>query len=192
VEYKAKSSMINLLPPSYKEELQGEEHFRLVLILGMLIVIFFVCLSLALLAIRVYLSGEIEVQQILVESQSQDDRTSRVEQVQKLNGDIAEVSSFYENKVLISDVILRISDVLPESVYITSLSYTPVFNSKSGKADEKPSKVKIALTGFAPRTEDLLQIRTSLEQDPLFGNFHFPPSNWIRATNIDFSFDFEL
>ena len=109
-----------------------------------------------------------------------------------LNRDIAEVSSFYENKVLISNVILRISDVLPESVYITSLSYTPIFNSKSSRVDEKPSKVKIALTGFSPRTEDLLQIRTSLEKDPLFGNFHFPPSNWINATNINFSFDFEL
>ena len=184
--------MINLLPPSYKEELQGEEQFRLVLILGMLIVIFFVCLSLALLSIRVYLSGEIQAQQILVESQSKDDRSSRVDQVRDLNRDIAEASSFYENKVLISNVILRISDVLPESVYITSLSYTPIFNSKSSRVDEKPSKVKIALTGFSPRTEDLLQIRTSLEKDPLFGNFHFPPSNWINATNINFSFDFEL
>ena len=182
MEYKAKSYMINLLPPSYTEELRGEEHFRLVLILGMLIVVFFVCLSLALLAIRVYLAGEIEVQQILVESQSQDDRRARVDQIRDLNGDIKEVSSFYKNKMLLSDAILRISDALPESVYITSLSYTPVSNSK----------VKIALTGFAPRTEDLLQIRTGLEQDPLFGNFHFPPSNWIRATNINFSFDFEL
>ena len=73
--------MINLLPPSYKEELRREEQFRFVLILGMLTVIFFVCLSLALLSIRAYLSGEIEAQQILVKSQSQDDRSSRVDQV---------------------------------------------------------------------------------------------------------------
>jgi len=192
VEHKAESYMINLLPPSYKEELRGEERFRLVLILGMLIVIFFVCLSLALLAIRVYLSGEIEVQQILVESQSQDDRRARADQIRDLNKDIVGVSSFYKNKMLLSDVVLRISDVMPESVYITSLSYTPVSNSKRSQAEEKSAKIKIALTGFAPQTEDLLQIRTSLEKDPLFGNFHFPPSNWIRATNINFSFDFEL
>jgi len=183
--------MINLLPPSYKEELRGEEHFRLVLILGMLIVVFFICLSLALLAIRVYLAGEIEVQQILVESQSQDDRRTRVDEIRNLNKDIVGVASFYKNKMLLSDVILRISAALPESVYITSLSYIPVSSSKpSGGA--KSSEVKIALQGFAPRTEDLLQIRTSLEQDPLFGNFNFPPSNWIRATNINFAFDFEL
>lgn len=193
MEYKVKSYMINLLPPSYKEELRGEEHFRLVLILGMLIVVFCICLSLALLAIRVYLAGEIEVQQILVESQQgQNDWKARADQVRDLNRDIAAAASFYENKMLLSDVILRISDVLPESVYITSLSYTPVSSSKAGKVGGKSSEVKIALRGFAPRTEDLLQIRTSLEQDPLFGNFHFPPSNWIRATDINFSFDFEL
>ena len=184
--------MINLLPPSYEEELRKEEYFRLVLILGMLIVVFFICLSVALLAIRVYLSGEIEVQQILVESQSQDDRRARVDQIRDMNGDIKEVSSFYKNKMLLSDAILRNSDALPESVYITSLRYTPVSNSNQSKVGGKPAEVKIVLTGFAPQTEDLLQIRTSLEKDPLFGNFHFPPSNWIRATNINFSFDFEL
>lgn len=180
--------MINLLPPSYKEELRGEEQFRLVFILGILAVIFFVCLSLALLAIRVYLSGEIQAQQIFVESQRIDEQELRAEQMRELNGDIAEAESFYKSGVLISDVILRISDALPESVYITSLKYTPISNAS--KAGEKTAQ--IALTGFAPRTEDLLQIRESLEQDPLFRNVHFPPANWIRATNIDFSFDFEL
>ena len=169
--------MINLLPPHRKEELRREEQFRLVLILGMLLVTFFICLSLLLLSIRVYVSGEIQSQQILAEAQEKEGGEARVEQIHTLNTDIKGVSSFLASRVALSDIITRISGALPESVYLTSLSYT---------------NEKIALAGFAPQTEDLLSLRANLEQDSLFGNFHFPQSNWIQATNIDFSFDFEI
>ena len=169
--------MINLLPPSHKEELRGEEQFRLVLILGMLLMTFFICLSLSLLSIRVYVSGEIQAQQILAESQGKEGGESSLEQIHTLNKDIKGVSSFLASRVTLSDIIARISSALPESVYITSLSYT---------------NAKIALAGFAPQTEDLLLLRANLGQESLFGNFRFPPSNWIKAANIDFSFDFEI
>lgn len=174
--------MINLLPPYHREELRGEERFRLVLIVGILCMVFFICLSLLLLSIRVYVSGEIEAQQILAESQKQEGGELRVQQIRELNSDIGGVSAFYATQQTLSGIIARISNALPENVYITSLSYAPI----------APSKAKIALTGFAPQTEDLLQIRTSLQADSLFQNFRFPPSNWVRATNINFSFDFEL
>lgn len=173
--------MINLLPPSHKEELRGQEQFRLVLILGMLLMTFFICLSLSLLSIRVYVSGEIQAQQIFAAVQKKEGGESRLQQIHTLNKDIAGVSSFLASRVTLSDIIARISNALPENAYLTSLSYTPI-----------SSGAKIALQGFAPQTEDLLLLRTNLEQDPLFGNFHFPPSNWIQATNIDFSFDFEI
>ena len=173
--------MINLLPPSHKEELRREEQFRLALILGMLLMAFFICLSLSLLSIRVYVSGEIRAQEILAEAQEKEGGESQVEQIHALNTDIAGVSSFLAGRVVLSDIAARISSALPEGAYITFLSYTPV-----------SPKAKIVLTGFAPQTEDLLLLRTNLEQNSLFGNFHFPPSNWIRATNINFSFDFEI
>ena len=173
--------MINLLPPSHKEELRGEEQFRLVLILGMLLMTFFICLSLLLFSIRVYVAGEIQAQQILAEVQKKEGGESSLEQIHALNKDIAGVSSFLASRVTLSDIVEKISSALPQSVYLTSLNYTPL-----------SSGAKIALQGFAPQTEDLLLFRTNLEQDPLFGNFHFPPSNWNIATNIDFSFDFEI
>lgn len=177
--------MINLLPPYYKEELRREERFRLVLILGMLFMAFFICLSLLLLSIRMYVSGEIQVQKIVMESQRQEGEELRIEQIRQLNSEITGVSSFYAKRISLSDIIARISTALPENAHLTSFSYTPVSQSTNAKA-------KIALAGFALTTEDLLQIRTNLEQDSLFRNFRFPPSNWVRATNIDFSFDFEL
>ncbi len=183
--------MVNLLPPSHKEELRGEEQFRLALILGLLLVAFFVCLSLSLLSIRVYVSGEIQAQQILVESQREEGGESRVEQIRQRNADIAGISSFYTGRIALSDIIARISDSLPEGVSLSAFTYAPIL--QSGKGGEGGlAKAKVLLVGFAPLTEDLLSMRANLEEEPLFGNFHFPPSNWIRASNIDFSFDFEI
>ena len=173
--------MINLLPSGRKEELRREERFRLVLILGMLVMAFFTCLSLSLLAIRVYVAGEIQIQEILAATQAREGGESQLEQIRVLNEDIAGVSSFLASRPVVSDSIEKISNALPESAHITFLSYTPM-----------SSRAKIILQGFAPQTEDLLLFRVNLEQDPLLGNFHFPPSNWIRATNIDFVFDFEI
>ncbi|MBI2098654.1 MAG: hypothetical protein HYT49_03355 [Candidatus Wildermuthbacteria bacterium] len=183
--------MINLLPPQYKEELQREERFRLVLILGLLLVVFLICLSLALLSIRVYVSGEIQAQQILVEAQREEGGELRLERMRELNSDIAGASSFYANRVLLSDVIERISAAFPSNVYLTSFAYTPV-SQRGGKGAPAPAKAKIALAGFAPQTEDLLALRANLGQITLFKNFYFPPSNWIRAADINFSFEFEL
>lgn len=169
--------MINLLPPSYKEELRGEEQFRLALILGLLLMAFFICLSLSLLAIRVYVFGEIQAQQILVESQRKEGGESRLAQIRQRNSDTASIAFFIANKLVLSDIVNRIASALPESMHMTSLSY---------------AKGKIALAGFAFTVEDLQQFRKNLEQDTLFKNFHFAPSNWVSAKNIDFSFDFEL
>lgn len=169
--------MINLLPPQHKKELRGEEQFRLVLILGMLLMVFFVCLSLSLLAIRIYVSGEIQTRQILAEAQRVEENGSRLEQIRQRNADIGGIASFYAGRIVLSDIVDRIASALPESMHVTSLIYT---------------KGKIALAGFAPSTEDLLSFRTRLEAEPLFKNFRFPSSNWVEATDIDFSFDFEL
>ncbi len=183
--------MINLLPPQYKRELQGEEWFRLILILGLLLLIFFICLSLSLLSIRAYVSGEIQVQQILVEAQKKEGGELQLERMKEVNSEIAGMLSFYVKRVSFSDIIGRISSALPDEAYLTSFVYTPGAQSAKNKG-QTAAKAQIALAGFAPRTEDLLEFRINLEKDPLFGNFHFPPANWIRATNIDFSFGFEI
>lgn len=173
--------MINLLPDPYKKAMRQEEQFRLVFILGMLLAAFFVCLSLLLLAVRISAAGQTQAQQILVESQKGTEDALRSERIRTLNEEIAQVSSFYEGRVSLSELLERISNALPQSISLTSLSYT-----------QGTPKGKITLKGFAPRTEDLLELQTNLEKDPLVENLRIPPANWARATHIDFSLDFEL
>jgi len=152
-----------------------------VLILGILLGVFLVCLALALLSIRVYVWGEINAQQILVEAQRQEGGESDSARIRELNADVAAIMDFYTERVSFADVVARVEGALPENVYLTSLSY----------AAGSP-KAKVSLKGFAPLTEDLVAFRANLERDPTFENFSFPQSNWIRAADIDFSFDFEL
>ena len=91
--------MINLLPPHHKKELRGEQRFRLVLILGMLLITFFICLSLSLLSIRVYISGEIQTQRISVESQRKEGGELRLQEIRKLNEEVQGVSSFLAKRI---------------------------------------------------------------------------------------------
>ena len=183
--------LINLLPPKYKEELRQEENFRLALILGILVLSFFLCFSMLLVSIRIYLAGEINAQKVVVEAQRKEGEELRLQEIRKLNEEVKGASSFYEKRIVVSDIVERISSALPANVRLSSLLYAP--SAQTAKGDSPTaSRAKIGLAGFAPRTEDLLEIRTNLEQDSLFKNFQFPPSNWVRAENINFSFDFEL
>ena len=181
--------MINLLPPEDKEQLKKEESFRLILILGMLSVLFFVCLSLLLLSIRIYVGGGIAAQNILIEAEKKQEQESPLQKIRLLNGDIKELERFYAQETVLSDIILRITTAVPERVYITSFSYTPPIRPKGGK---EITNARVSLTGFGPTREDLLAFRAKLEEDALFENFNFPQSNWKLAEDIDFSFTFEI
>ena len=182
--------MINLLPPISKEQLKKEKTFHLVLILGALVVLFFVSISLLLLSIRIYVAGQIQIQEILVESQKAEDEGSPFVKIRSLNSDIRGLDAFYRNQVVFSDIIVRISSAAPEKIYLTSFDYTPVSRGSGRGATEV--NARISLTGFAPTTEDLLMFREGLEEDSMFESFNFPSSNWNLENDINFSFDFEV
>lgn len=181
--------MINLLPPAKKEDLQKEENFRLVLILGVLWVFFLVCFSLLLLAIRIYVAGEIQTQNILVEAGSLQQEESALQNIRALNRDVGGLAAFYENQVMLSRVIADISSAAPSGIYLTSFNYA--VPSQQGAKNNTPA-ARISVTGFAPTTEDLLAFRTNLEQQNSFANVNIPPANWVNSQNITFSFDFEF
>ena len=174
--------MLNLLPPQYKEELRQEENFRLVLVLGILIFAFFLCFSLLLVSLRIYLAGEIKAQRVLLESQKTSSRGDAVLQrnIQELNRNMSSLSSFYKDQAMVSKILQHISDALPQGVYLTSLTFSP-----SGES------LKISLSGFAPTVDDLLKLKRSIEQDPMFLNMNFPPANWV-SPDISFSLNVDV
>ncbi|HEX9722593.1 MAG TPA: PilN domain-containing protein [Candidatus Paceibacterota bacterium] len=171
--------MINLLPPENKEALKQEETFRLALILGILSILFFLCLSLLMLSIRIYVGGEIATQRFVVESARKGQEESPFQKIRTLNGDIGSINQFYANQVKVSDVMRDIANAMPPRVHLTSINYT----SPGGR---------VSLVGFAAGAEDLLAFRDAIEQDEVFENAMLPPSTWVVSQNIDFSLSFDV
>lgn len=169
--------MLNLLPPQYKEELHQEENFRVALVLEILVLAFFLCFSLLLVSIRIYLAGEINAQKVIVEAQKKD--LQRDEAVQRTikttNVLVAQLSSFYKNQARVSKILARVSDALPGRVFLTLFTYTPY----PAGAEGAPLG-KVSLSGFAPTSDDLLALKRNLEKDEVFFHMNFPPTNWVQ------------
>lgn len=176
--------MINLLPPSFKEALQKEEDTRLFWILCFLVGAFFLCASLLLLSLHIYLKGSVDAQEIFLTAYMQKTASEEdlKEEIKGLNETFTRFSSFYEKQPKVSAIIERVSLAIPQGIRLTFFQYLP----------SSQTRAKVILSGFSPAREELLSFRESLRKDPSFGNFNFPPSNWAKPSDILFSFSFEI
>ena len=166
--------MINLLPPSTKENLQKEEKYRLILILGTLVLLFLFSLSLILFAVKIYISGQVESQKILVRDfQAQDAE----KEIKLINKKLSNLNSFYENQTSWTRFLERISGTIPEGIYLTTLSLSPP---------------EARITGYSPTREVLFNFKKRLEQEPDFQKIDLPPSDWAKPKDIDFHLTFEI
>ena len=182
--------MINLLPPQTKTELKLEERWKLVMLLGLLFLLFLVCLSLILISINIYISGEVASEKILLEQREKEFRTPQTQALQKnlttFNQTLSQLDAFYQSQFNISDVLEKISKVLPPGTYLTNLSCTPQALNKDGW------KTACSLSGFCPSRETLLDFKTNLEKEKSFGEISFPPASWVKPTDINFSVTFKV
>ena len=80
----------------------------------------------------------------------------------------------------------EISKIIPSEISLTNLS---IFSEK--KKNEGQT-IKVSLSGFAPTRKSLFYFRKKLKEAEFFKNVSFPPSNWIKPTDIDFSINFEV
>ncbi len=168
--------MINLLPPQYKAELKEEESWKLVLILEILVLIFLICLALILFSVKIFISGQLEAQKILL---LQKEKKFEESQIQSLEGKIiisnqtlSKLNSFYQDQTNLTEILEKIFET-----YLTILNLDPA---------------QISLSGFSPTREILLEFKKNLEQEELLGEIYFPPSNWVKPTDIDFSVNFKI
>lgn len=166
--------MINLLPPSYKEELEQEKSFRLLVVLGISFFIFLICFMLMLFALRIYLKDQIESEKLL-SFLSAKELQSQVHAGQNLlnaNNDFTALFELYQKRLSFSLIADHIANDLPQDIFLENLDI-----SSSG----------VVLSGFAPKRDTLFAFKEKLGQDSLFQNINFPLSNLVNAQNINFS-----
>jgi len=167
--------MINLLPPEEKENLLREESWNLVLILGTLFLIFLICLALILFSVKIFISGQLEAQKILLLQEEKKFEESQIQSLEEKitvsNQTLSKLNSFYQSQTNLTEILEKISETLPPETYLTTLNL---------------NLAQISLSGFSPTREILLEFKKNLEKEQTFGEIYFPPSNWVKPTDIDF------
>jgi Tfp pilus assembly protein PilN len=175
--------MINILPQKEKEILQAREKKMVILILEILSLVFLLCLALILISMNIYISGQAEVARIILEQEREESEASGVrglsESIRSANENFSDLESFYKNQVQLTKILGEISRTLPEGVSLKSLSY-------------KRNASQAILIGFAKTREALVEFKENLEQNENFEEVYFPPSCWLKSTEINFDSRFNI
>lgn len=173
--------MTNLLPPKYKKELKTEENLTLVFILEILFLVFLISFALVLFTIKTGVASSVEIQKILFGSKNSEFNQIRSaeESLNSINKELSGLDFFYKNRFDLSDFLERISALIPQGMYLNSFSY-----QKEGQ--------KIALSGFSPTVELLLEFKDNLEKQNDFKNISFPTATWLELSSIDFNVNFKI
>lgn len=175
--------MINLLPPQYKEEFKQEENWRLVLILGILILISLISLILILFSTEIYIQGQVKSAEILVDLEEEHFQAPEIQllrgKITLANQNLAKLNSFYQTQINSTEILEEISETFPSGIYLTSFSF-------------QKSTSQISLFGFSPTRETLFKFKENLEEREEFTEIYFPPSNWVKPINVNFQITFKV
>ena len=178
--------MINLLPFKEKQELMQEESWKLFLIHGVHLVIFFISLTLVLFAINIYLSDQVQAGKNILPEIEKNLGSPEKQEFQNrfisLNNSLENINNLYKKTTSISSLLEKISKTLLPGMYLknTSLAFPAEGN------------VICSVEGFSPSRDNLLQFKKNLEIQQDFTNIKFPISSWDKPLNIDFDLTFEI
>ena len=191
--------MLNLLPQTEKAFLQKEKNFKTLLILGMALLCALVCFILILLSIKIYIAGSANAENVVFEQfqkQIQNSKSREIEDKIKIyNQNIANINSFYNNRNEITELLQRISEILPADIYLTYFSFNTIEETvkiENSDKTEKKLKKEISISGFSPFREKLFELKEILKSQTDFHEVYFPASNWTKPFDINFSLKFHL
>jgi Tfp pilus assembly protein PilN len=185
-----KKTMINLLPQENQREISQEQNWKMIMILGILVLVFLICLSLILFSIEAFVSADVEAQKIQFQER---EKVLNSPGMRSLESDLAEfnkkifqLESFYRNQLNISDSLAKISTVFPSGTYLNNLSINLQPNENG------PMEASCNLSGFSSTRENLLVLKANLEKEESFKDVYFPPADWMNATSINFTASFKF
>jgi len=182
--------MINLLPPQEKTNLQKEENWKLTMILGILVLVFLICLFLILFSIKIFISGEIEVQKIIFSQREEEFKNPQMQNLQKnlnsFNRTLSQLDSFYQSQPNLTGILEKFSKTFPTRIYLTNLSLSPRLK------DGEERQLTCDISGYSPTREILLEFKKNLEKEEQFEEVYFPPANWVQSKDINFTVSFKV
>jgi len=182
--------MINLLPPEEKKKLLSERKKKIVIIFWVLISFFLFCSILVLSSMKIYLQIETKSEKAFLAAANKGVNQPEVQdfrgRIKIANSNLEKLNSFYKKKIYFSDVLKNVSEIIPQQIFLTNLSIIPSVEK------EKEQLIKVSLSGFSPTRDVLFDFRKKLENNDYFQEVYFPPSDWVKSTDIDFSITFKI
>ncbi|MBM3257653.1 MAG: hypothetical protein FJZ05_00320 [Candidatus Nealsonbacteria bacterium] len=180
--------MINLLPPLKKQEIEQEENWKVLMTLGISIMAILICFILILYAINIFIAGDVERERILYEQKEREFESSEMQalktKINEFNKVVLQLDNFYQNQLKPTETIDKILKTIPEGIYLTNLSVNP--------GSDKDRVTQCELKGFSPVREILLNFKENLEREENFKEVSFPPSTWLKSTDISFTVTFKI
>lgn len=179
--------MINLLPPFEKQKLLVERKWKIILILGMIVLIFFVTLILALIFVNFSISTQLKSQQILLENKNKEAQVANVQELKNsvltANRNISAITGFYGQEISMTDFLGKISGMLPKGIYLTNILINPLGGSQNN--------FQVSLAGHADSIDNVIALNEKLQQESQFSQISFPPATWFEKSDFSFSVVFE-
>jgi Tfp pilus assembly protein PilN len=179
--------MINLLPLEEKNILKSEEKWRLIVLVGILVLIFFLCLLLILYSIKIFVASEAEAQALVIETTGKEFENQETkdlkDKIASTNKNLSKLNDFFQESAHLTDVLEKVSDTLSPGMYLTNFTYQ---KQTTGQV----KKLEVVLSGFAPNTDILFDFRKNLEK--VFATKVDVGDSWIKPADFRFVFNVTL
>jgi hypothetical protein len=180
--------MINLIPLEEKKYFVAERKKRIILSLVVLVLIFFIYFDLILLSESIYIKSAIFIKEYSYSRFGSEAKQAEIkkfeDQINSANKSLAEMSGFFDKKVYFSALMQKVALLMVNNSYLIDISID------SGEAKDKSKIIKVSLSGFAAKRDDLFKIKDNFEKETEFKELDFPASNWVKAENINFTISF--
>jgi Tfp pilus assembly protein PilN len=171
--------MINLLPPSQKEELKQRDNLIVSLNIGIAVLAFLISLLLLLTGVYFFLLGELKSQETILETKLRYLNLELEKEISAKNNFLSKILLFETKKREIFPILEEISQILPEGIKLESISISKVENEE----------IQILLTGFSQDRKRLISFREILQKR--FSEVSFPTQVWLKEREINFSVSFK-
>lgn len=172
---------LNLLPPEEKKSLNIQIANRRLLIVGLAIIfnllIFISALGLIWFSLTLKLKNNQQELTALRHKLSLENFLPLQEKIQQINNKLETLNKIQIDHKYYSRILEHLLTLIPAETKIKTIDI---------------NENRINLQGFAPRRELVIQLKQNLETRPIFENIQSPIENFLKSTDIDFIFSFNL
>jgi hypothetical protein len=175
--------MINLLPPTEKQNILNEKNLKKIIILGLVLFFSLICFSLMMLFIQFDLNGKLVFQRTILRDKRKEFESSKAKELEGeilyFNKIFVDIQSFYKMQFPLAKTLEKLANLVPDGIKLSNVTF--------GKENRDFSFV-----GIAETREILLALKKNLENEKSFQGIYFPPSSWVSPENINFLVKFKV